>query len=113
MSHISRKPLKNNHFHILLALSQTDMHGFAVQRDVMEQTDGRLHLWPATLYGSLDELCERGLIQELKDPAERPAESEKRRYYRITEAGRQKVTAEADRMMTLAQMAQQRTREEA
>jgi DNA-binding PadR family transcriptional regulator len=113
MPDISRKPLKNNHFHILLALSRTDMHGFAIQRDVKEQTDGRLHLWPATLYGSLDQLCERALIQELKDPDDRPTESEKRRYYRITEAGRQVVTAEAERMMALARIAQERTRKEA
>ena len=113
MPDISRKPLKNNHFHILLALSSSDMHGFAIQREVKEQTGGHLHLWPATLYGSLDELCERALIQELKGPDERPAESEKRRYYRITEAGRQMVNAESERMMALVRIAQERTGKEA
>ena len=109
MPDISRKPLKNNHFHILLALSRSDLHGFAIQRDVKEQTGGRLHLWPATLYGSLDELCERALIDELKDPADRPAESEKRRYYRITESGRYALAAEAERMRSLVELASERS----
>ena len=113
MSDINRKSLKNNYFHILVALSRCDMHGFAIQRDVKEQTGGQLHLWPATLYGSLDELCGRGLIQELKGPDERPSESEKRRYYRITESGRQVVSTEAERMMALARIAQERSQKEA
>ncbi len=85
------------------------MHGFAIQRDVKEQTGGQLHLWPATLYGSLDELCERALIDELKDPADRPAESEKRRYYRITELGRHALAAEAERMRSLVELASERS----
>ena len=113
MPDISRKPLKNNHFHILLALSSSNMHGFAIQRDVKEQTGGQLHLWPATLYGSLDELCERALIAELKDPAARPAESERRRYYRITESGKHALAAEAERMRSLAEMARTRSQGEA
>ncbi len=113
MPDITRKPLKNNHFHILLALSSSDMHGFAIQRDVKEQTDGQLHLWPATLYGSLDELCERALIEELTDPADRPTQSEKRRYYRITDSGRHVLAAEAERMGSLVDMARERSQGEA
>ena len=109
MPDITRKPLKNNHFHILLSLSRSDMHGFAIQRDVKEQTSGQLHLWPATLYGSLDELCQRALIEELTDSADRPAESEKRRYYRITESGRHALAAEAQRMRSLVELASQRS----
>ena len=66
-------------FYILLALAAGERHGLAIARDASDLSDGRMRLWPATLYGSLDALRDRGLIAEL---AERRADqSERRRYY--------------------------------
>ena len=45
-------PLKPQYFQILLALSSTDLHGYAIQRAVLEQTDDGMRLWPAMLYRS-------------------------------------------------------------
>ena len=92
-------------FHILLALSERDLHGSAIVRLVLDHTDGELHLWPATLYGNLEFLRKDGLIAELGD-GERPAgESEKRRYYRLTPRGRRALAANAERMTRLAEVA--------
>ena len=96
-------PLKPQWFHILLALSEESRHGSGIVRAVLHETQGKVHLWPATLYGSLDDLAERGWIEEVSDPAERPeGESEKKRFYRITRAGARLLAAEARRLQALA-----------
>jgi len=78
-------------------------------RDVLEQTDGAVHLWPATLYGTLDQLAAAGLISELASPDEHPAgQSEKRRYYRITKQGRASLAAEIRRLEDTAKAAKLR-----
>ena len=102
-------PLRPNGFHILVALAAEDRHGLAIARDVLEQTAGVLRLWPATLYGTLEQLADDGLIEELRDPGERPeGESERRRYYRITRLGRAALVAELRRLEGLARLARGR-----
>jgi DNA-binding PadR family transcriptional regulator len=100
--------LKPHWFYILLALAEGERHGLAVARDVQALSGGAVRLWPATLYGSLDELRARRWIEELDEP---PAdESERRRYYRITKAGRAVLTDEAGRLGRLARLARARVR---
>jgi DNA-binding PadR family transcriptional regulator len=100
--------LKTAHFYILLALSQEDRHGLAIAREVQALSDGRVRLWPASLYGSLEELHDRRWIEELNEhPAE---ESERRRYYRLTRSGRQALAAEAEHMSRVARLARSRVR---
>lgn len=96
-------PLKPQWFHILLALSGETRHGSGIVRSVLHETAGKLHLWPATLYGSLDDLAHHGWIEEVSDPAERPVgESEKKRFYRITPVGARVLAADAERLRALA-----------
>jgi DNA-binding PadR family transcriptional regulator len=103
--------MKRHHFYILLSLAGRDRHGLDVMRDVLELTEGELKLWPATLYGSLDELVDLEWI-ELADAASRPAgESEKKRYYRITPSGRAALEHETRRIEALAGMARLRLTE--
>ncbi len=107
-------PLKPQWFHILLALSEEARHGSGIVRSVLHETQGKVHLWPATLYGSLDDLAELGWIEEVSDPAERPrGESEKKRFYRITTAGSRLLAAEAERLQALATKALSRLGAEA
>jgi DNA-binding PadR family transcriptional regulator len=107
----SDSSLKPHWFYILLALSHGDRHGLAIARDVESLSDGRVRLWPATLYGSLDALRARRWIEELSDPRERPeAESERKRYYRLTRSGRQTLTTEADHLGRVARLARSRVR---
>src|SRR5690349_15680059 len=100
--------LKPHWFHILVALADGDRHGLAIARDVQALSDGAVRLWPATLYGSLDDLRGRGWIEELPEHPEQ--ESERRRYYRITRAGRDVLMDEADRLGRLARIAKTRVR---
>jgi DNA-binding PadR family transcriptional regulator len=101
--------VKSRVYLILLALADSDLHGLGIARAVQELSDGRTRLWPASLYGTLDELTESGLIEELDDPRERPAnESEKKRFYRLTRAGHRALAAETARLAALVKIAKSR-----
>ena len=94
---------------ILLALVDSDLHGLGIARAVQHLSDGQTRLWPASLYGTLDDLTETGFIEELDDPRDRPAdESEKKRFYRLTRAGRRALAAETERLAELVKMARSR-----
>ncbi len=89
------RPLKPQWFQILLALSGRDLHGYAIQRAVLDQTDGQIRLWPAMLYRSLAKLEEHGVIIQAEPPAAEP-EDERRQYYAISAAGRALLKEEGE-----------------
>ena len=98
------RPLKPQYFQILLALSRDDLHGYAIQRAVLEQTDDQIRLWPAMLYRSLARLEEADLIHQVAAPADQPVD-ERRQYYGITAAGRIRLREEAEMLARWAQAA--------
>jgi DNA-binding PadR family transcriptional regulator len=101
--------VKHRVYLILLALADADLHGLAIARAVQDLSDGRTRLWPASLYGTLEELAESGLIVELDDPDRRPVdESGKKRFYRLTRAGQRALAAETDRLAALVTTAKSR-----
>lgn len=91
-------------FHILLALADEARHGYAIRQEVEERTDGAIRLWPATLYGSIRELSEAGFIEALEGEDD-PDDDQRRRYYRLTEAGRDALRREVDRLQALVDSA--------
>ena len=106
-------PLRSHWFHILLSLVGGEQHGYGVMQDVLERTDGKVRLWPATLYGSLKRLIQEGLIVE---SGERPApefDDARRRYYRLTPLGRRVLELESQRLEALVQMLRARRSQEA
>lgn len=103
-------PLRRNWFHVLMVLAGEDMHGSAIARDVLDQTDGGLRLWPATLYRTLDDMSAAGLIVELDEGARPEGASARLRYYRATPDGLAALRAAAERMETLAGRARERLR---
>ncbi len=92
-------------FHILLALAQGERHGYGILKDVLEQTDGDVRLGPGTLYGTLQRLMEAGLVEEVPDIAPEADHDARRRYYRITRAGRRALGADVERMDSLVRTA--------
>ena len=101
--------MRRNWFYILLSLAERDRHGSGIMRDVLELTDGALKLWPVTLYGTLDELHEQGLIRALDEPpADAEDESARKRWYRITAVGRRALAAEVARLQDTVRVAQRR-----
>lgn len=96
-------PLKPVWFHILLTLSEHPSHGYAIRQAVEARTEGRIRLWPTTLYGSIGELADAGLIEEWR-PADRHDELA-RRFYRLTTLGRRVLLAEIERLEDLLRLA--------
>ncbi|HWZ98054.1 MAG TPA: helix-turn-helix transcriptional regulator [Candidatus Dormibacteraeota bacterium] len=98
-------PLPSAAFQILLALVGEDLHGYGIMRQVAEQTEGRMRLGPGTLYSSIRVLLEEGLIEELKPGDDADSGDERRRYYRLTSAGRKLARSEAERLADLLRVA--------
>jgi DNA-binding PadR family transcriptional regulator len=93
-------PLTTAMFHVLLALSDSDKHGYAILKEVIDQTNGEVQLSTGTLYGIIKRLLEGGLIKEVRKPAIKN-DDPRRRYYHLTESGRETAVAEAKRLEKL------------
>jgi DNA-binding PadR family transcriptional regulator len=91
-------PLPTAVFHILVALADRDRHGYSIMQDVAARTDGRVRLSAGTLYSAIRRMLEQGLIEELWDRPDPSSEDERRRYYRLTQFGRDVAVAEARRL---------------
>ena len=107
------EPLPSAAFQILLALAGEELHGYAIMRQVEEQTDGNMRLGPGTLYSSVQTLLEAGLIEECEPRNETKHETkngaksgdDRRRFYRLTSAGRKLAVSEAERLADLLRVA--------
>jgi DNA-binding PadR family transcriptional regulator len=102
--------LKVSWYYMLLSLASADRHGLAIAREVLALSDGQVRLWPAMLYGALEDLSDRGWIEELTSERQRPGDSERKRYYRLTRAGRAAAAAETDRLASLVRVARSRVK---
>jgi DNA-binding PadR family transcriptional regulator len=91
-------PLTPAKFHLLLALADGDKHGYAIMKEVARRTDGKVKLSAGTLYGLIRRLVSEGMIMETDERPVAALDDERRRYYRLTEFGRQVAIAEAGRL---------------
>lgn len=85
-------------FAVLLTLNEESLHGYAIMRAVNDRLRHRAIVGPGTLYRTLKELKEAGLIAPTGAP---PGEDSRRHYYRLTPAGRAAAADEAARMADL------------
>jgi DNA-binding PadR family transcriptional regulator len=98
-------PLTPAVFHILLALVGEERHGYGIIKDVEYRTEGRVLLKPGTLYQAIKRLLDAGLIEESEAKTDTEINDERRRYYRLSGAGQAVVSAEAERLERLVQLA--------
>src|ERR1700712_1533969 len=101
-------PLPPATFHILMALTDEDRHGYAIIQDVMARTDGELRLSAGTLYRSIQRMLDQGLIVEAKTRPAPALDDERRRYYSITPLGTAAARAEMRRLTQLIRLARAR-----
>ena len=92
-------------FHILLALADGERHGYGIMQEIGARTDGAVRIGPGTLYGSIKRMLADGLIEESGERRDPALDDERRRYYRLSDAGRQAVAAEAQRLEALVAQA--------
>jgi PadR family transcriptional regulator, regulatory protein PadR len=92
-------------YFILASLLDGPLHGYGIIKRTLELTDGDLALTAGTLYGALGRLVDEGLIAAGR--SERVAGRE-RRYYEITDLGRETVRQESAQLSAAAHVVQQR-----
>lgn len=102
---LSRLPLREPTFFILLSLSSEPRHGYAIMKAIESLSEGRLQLSTGTLYGALKRLLEDGWIRRVEDPQPDNSDRE-RKFYALTEQGRRVLNAEIERLRRLVHVAQ-------
>ena len=104
----SFSPLTPAVFHILLALAPGEKHGYEIMKQVRQDAGGQVKMGNGTLYGSLKRMLAAGLIAEAGDRVDPALDDERRRYYRLTEAGRRALNAEMQRYREVVTLLQER-----
>ncbi len=97
-------PLTVPEYHVLLALGEDALHGYAMMQALEDRTGGKESLLPGTLYTTLARMVDRGLLEEVEPPE--PDADRRRRYYRTTELGRAVGRAESGRLRRLLRVAE-------
>jgi len=80
---------------VLASLADGPKHGYAITQDVAAQVG--VQMGPGTLYGAIARLEERGMIEAL------PPE-DRRRPYKITQAGAAELAHAAAKMRAVAEL---------
>jgi DNA-binding PadR family transcriptional regulator len=101
-------PLTPAVFHILLALSSGERHGYGIMKQVEADTQGKMKMGNGTLYGSLKRMLDAGLVEESERRVDPEMDDQRRIYYQITNAGAQALAAELARYERIVTLAQER-----
>ena len=100
----SGKPLTPAVLHVLLALADGPLHGYAIMQAVRATARAGSPTGPGTVYGTLQRLLDGGLVAELDaDP-----DGSRRRRFELTAAGRNALVDEARRIDRLADLLRSR-----
>jgi len=92
-------------FSILFALSLQPRHGYEIMQQVEHDSGGRIKLGPGALYGSIKQLREAGLIEELASVHG----ADRRRSYKLSLAGWARLNEELAYYKTTVSLARKRT----
>jgi len=97
MDHLPLKPVD---LEILLALAESDQHGYGLVQAVAQHTNQLIVLDPGNLYRVIKRLLETGLVAESGHHAAGDT-GERRRYYKLTTLGEKVLAAELHRLRRL------------
>ena len=100
---LAQPPLTPAVFHILLALADGPLHGYAVMQAVEASAGDEARMGPGTIYGSLQRMEDAGLVKELATRTD-----DRRRVFAIQPPGRRALTAECQRLTRLANLVRER-----
>jgi len=102
---VNHKPLSTAALHILLALAESNLHGYGIMQSVKLQSAGTYKLGPGTLYANLDRLLASGLVGENERQLE---DGDTRREYCLTANGERVLRAEVQRLRQVVDVARTR-----
>jgi PadR family transcriptional regulator len=90
-----KRQMQEPTYFTLAALLDGPLHGYAIISRVRELSEDQLRLTAGTLYGALERLSGEGLVEAT---GQEIVDGRARRYYRLTDAGRTALQAEAARL---------------
>ncbi len=102
---VYKSPLTPAVFHILLALSTQNRHGYGIMKQVEMDSEGVVTMGPGTLYGSISRMIEAGLICEAEPDELESKDGERRIYYTITSSGTTLLQTEISRLRQIIKRA--------
>src|SRR5262245_34167491 len=97
------EPLTPATLHVLLALGRGPLHGYAIMRQI-EEDSGSI-MGPGTVYGTVNRLETLGWV---RDAGEDRSDPRRGRLFTLTAVGRQALEAEVRRIQRLSALAQER-----
>lgn len=100
-------PLTPAVFHILLALSTGERHGYGIMKQVESDSQGKVNMGAGTLYGSLKRMFDAGLIEESGKRVDPEMDDARRIYYRNTGIGEKALADELERLENLVNRARE------
>ncbi len=105
----SPAPLSATDWHVLMALLENDLHGYAIMQAVEMASGGAVSAEIGSLYRILSRMMTDGLVDEVKAPRDAPTETRgrPRRYYRLTENGRSVLRHESLRLRDAVELARE------
>ena len=89
---------------ILIALADEDRHGYGILLEIEKRT-AEVRLGTGTLYTAIKRLLAKGLIEETEERPAPDLDDARRRYYRLTPAGRKAAREETGRLAGVVRMA--------
>lgn len=93
--------LKELDVHVLLALEEEPMHGYALLARLGERLDGPQRPGAASLYRALARLTDAGLLEDAESVVRTESTDPRRRYFRPTRRGRAALRGELERLAAL------------
>jgi DNA-binding PadR family transcriptional regulator len=103
MNKSRQNPLPHTSFYILFALSLKPRHGYDLLKQIAEDSDGIVQIGAGALYGTIKKLASENLVEEM------PFEGDpRRRYYRLTVKGWDRLQADTVLYSRIASLAKER-----
>lgn len=91
-------PITTAALHILLALSESQLHGYGILQSVKRLSAGKYRLGPGTLYANIAGLLDKGWVGET---TRKMGDGSSRREYFLTGTGERVLRAEIQRLRQL------------
>jgi DNA-binding PadR family transcriptional regulator len=98
-------PLTPAVFFILFALADGEKHGYAIMQSVSRISNSHFRMGPGTLYTTIQRLLDLDLIEETENAGGQSDHESRRRYYKLTRAGKTVLAADISRMESVVRLA--------
>lgn len=94
-------------FHVMLSLADQETHAYRIMKDVQQRTEGSVNIGPGSLHFTLGKLLEAGMVEESAQRPDAAMDDSRRKYYRLTESGREFLSDEATKLADIVEIARE------